>query len=71
MDWNIFGALGAWVVAHGGETVVGLTALVTFFSVVANFTKTDADNKIVAVASKVVNWLALNVFTKPTTPPSA
>lgn len=66
MDLNFLGGIGAWVVAHGGETVVGLTALVTFFSVVANFTKTETDNKIVGYASKAINWLALNVINKKT-----
>ncbi len=37
-----------------------LTALVTFASAVANFTKTDSDNKVVAVFAKVVDFLALN-----------
>jgi hypothetical protein len=65
MDWNFLGSFGAWIIEHGGETIVALTALVTFFSVIANFTKTDADNKIVAFVSKLVNWLALNVVNKP------
>lgn len=36
------------------------TAVVTVASFAANLTKTDADNKAVAVASKFVNVLALN-----------
>lgn len=39
-------------------TVAG--AVVTIASFVANFTKTDADNKFVANLSKIVNMLALN-----------
>ncbi|MFN7640302.1 MAG: hypothetical protein ACK5PR_00975 [bacterium] len=37
-----------------------VTSLVTIASVVANFTKTDADNKVVAKVSRFVNLLALN-----------
>lgn len=57
--------IGAWLIANGGEIVVGLTGLITFASVIANFTKTDADNKAVAWVSKAVNWLALNIVRKP------
>lgn len=70
MDFNFIAVIGAWIAAHGGETVTGLLGLIAFFSVIANFTKTDADNKIVAFLSKAVNWLALNFINKPT-PPSA
>ncbi len=68
MDFNFIAVIGAWIAEHGGETVVGLTGLIAFFSLVANFTKTDADNKIVAVLSKAVNWLALNFINKPKPP---
>lgn len=65
MDLNLLGGVGSWIVAHGGETVVGLTGLVTFASFVANFTKTDADNRAIAYVSKAINWLALNFVKKP------
>lgn len=39
-----------------------VTAVVALASAVANVTKTDADNKIVANVSKFVNVLALNFF---------
>jgi len=41
-----------------------VTAAVALASAVANVTKTDADNKIVAKASKVIHFLALNFFKK-------
>lgn len=41
-----------------------VTAVVTLASAVANVTKTDADNKIVSKASKVIHFLALNFFKK-------
>ncbi len=65
MDLNIIGSAGAWIVAHGGETVVGIMGLVTFASMIANFTKTDADNKAIAAVSKAINWFALNFVKKP------
>lgn len=37
-----------------------ITAVVTVASVLANFTKTDVDNKIVGAVGKVLNILALN-----------
>jgi len=65
MDLNFLGGIGAWIIAHGGETIVGLTGLIAFASMIANFTKTDADNKAIAYLSKAVNWLALNIVKKP------
>ncbi len=40
MDFNFIAVIGAWIAEHGGETVVGLTGLIAFFSLIANFTKT-------------------------------
>lgn len=37
-----------------------VTAVVTLASAIANVTKTDADNKVVARISQIVNVLALN-----------
>lgn len=39
---------------------VAITSIVTAASAIANLTKTDADNKIIAAIGKVVNALALN-----------
>ncbi len=39
-----------------------VTAVVALASAVANVTKTDADNKVVATLSKIVNVFALNFF---------
>jgi hypothetical protein len=39
-----------------------VTAVVALASAVANVTKTDADNKVIANISKFVNVLALNFF---------
>jgi len=48
-------------IMDNGVVVVGfLTALVTLASAIANFTESDADNKVVAVLGKVVDFLALN-----------
>lgn len=41
-----------------------VTSVVTIASVIANITKTDADNKIVASVSKFVNIFALNFNVK-------
>jgi hypothetical protein len=39
-----------------------VTAVVALASAVANVTKTDADNKVIANVSKFINVLALNFF---------
>lgn len=41
-----------------------LSYIIAIMSIIANFTKTDADNKIVALLSKIVNILAINFRTK-------
>jgi hypothetical protein len=50
----------AFVKAHIVDLVAIGTAIVTAASAIANLTPTDTDNKIVAVLSKAINWLALN-----------
>lgn len=50
----------AFITAHFTEILTIITAIVTAASGIANFTKTDADNKVVAIVSKFVNFLALN-----------
>ena len=41
-----------------------ITAVITVASVLANFTKTEVDNKILNVIGKIVNVLALNIKNK-------
>lgn len=53
-------ALIAFVMAHLADIIAAFTALVTAASLIANITPTQTDDKIVAVLSKVVNFLALN-----------
>lgn len=50
---------------HWDSIAFILTSIVTIASVIAKLTKTESDNKIVAVVSKVVNTLALNPKDKP------
>lgn len=50
-----------WLIEHV-DTVLGiLTGVVTVASLIATLTPNDSDNVIVAKASKVVSWLALNI----------
>lgn len=41
-----------------------VTATIAVASLVANWTKTDADNKFIDTVSKLVNYLALNIKKK-------
>lgn len=43
-----------------GEWIDVITAIVTVASLIALKTKTDSDNKIIALISKLVDALALN-----------
>ncbi|MDD9901036.1 MAG: hypothetical protein OXT65_08675 [Alphaproteobacteria bacterium] len=47
---------------HGAEILQGLSMIVAGASVLANFTKTDKDDKALGFASKTVNALAANFF---------
>ena len=49
-----------FIVQNWESIFVAVTSLVTAASAVANITKTDADNKVVAILSRVINTLALN-----------
>ena len=49
-----------YLIAHASELIAIVTAVVTAASLIANLTKTDADNKAIGVVSKFVNMLALN-----------
>lgn len=53
---------------HGSDIVQALTSIVSGASVLANFTKTDADNKAVGFVSKVIHALAANFFALKTEP---
>ena len=50
-----------WFNENQESLIAILTGIVTVASIVATMTPNDSDNKIVAKASKVVSWLALNV----------
>lgn len=50
-----------WVINNTGELIAALTAIVAGASILANFTKTDKDNKALGFLSKLLNLLALNV----------
>jgi hypothetical protein len=57
---------------HGSEIVQALSAIISGASVLANFTKTDKDNRAVGLISRAINFLAANFFAlKPSaTPPT-
>lgn len=50
-----------WFNENKESLIALLTGIVTVASIVATMTPNDSDNKVVAKASKVVSWLALNV----------
>lgn len=45
---------------NGLDIVTAITMIVTGASALANFTKTDVDNKALAVIAKALNFIALN-----------
>lgn len=49
-----------WLFTNANDIIAVLTSLVTSASLIANFTKTDSDNKAVAKVGKIVNFVALN-----------
>lgn len=49
-----------WINANIGAVITVLTAVVTVASVIANFTPSESDNKVVEFVRKIVDWLALN-----------
>jgi len=53
-----------FIIANFGKFAADIilisTLIVSISSIVANWTKTNVDNEIVAKVSKVVNYLALN-----------
>lgn len=58
-------SLTTFATEHWDSIAFILTSIVAVASVIAKLTKTESDNKIVAVVSKVVNTLALNPKDKP------
>ena len=46
--------VGAWVAAAG--------VVVTAANAITALTPTEYDNKALAIASKILNWLSLNVY---------
>lgn len=54
---------GAWWGTYGEGTLAIVTSLISIASVIANFTKTDSDNKIVAIVSNIIHMLAGNFTT--------
>jgi len=50
-----------WFNENKESLIAVLTGIITAASILATMTPNDSDNKIVAKASKVVSWLALNV----------
>ncbi len=56
-------ALFIYLQLHGAEIMQALTSVIAGASVLANFTRTDKDDKAIGFASKAVNFLAANFFT--------
>lgn len=51
----------AFLQLHGADIIQAITGIVSGASVLANFTKTDQDNKAIGFISKVVNLAAVNL----------
>lgn len=54
---------------HGQDILQAVTGIISGASVLANFTKTDKDNKVLGKIGKAVNFLAANFFVLKTEPP--
>ena len=54
-----------WLTSHLADLIQIITSIIAAASVIANFTTTDVDNKIVAFLSKLVNMMALNIKVGP------
>ena len=50
-----------WFTENKEQVIAVITGIVTVASIIATMTPNDSDNKIVAMANKVVSWMALNV----------
>lgn len=55
---------------HGPEILQALTGIVSGASVLANFTRTDKDNKAIGILSNAVHFLAANFFSLKIQPPT-
>ena len=51
-----------FIQSHGGEILQALAEIIAGASILANFTKTDTDNKAVSALGKAVHFLAANFF---------
>lgn len=60
-----------YIMDHFDSIIAVVTGVVTVASLIANLTPNDTDNKIVAVVSKAVDFLALNFKPKPAADPAA
>lgn len=49
-----------FIMLHAQDIITAILAVISAASAIANITPTQADNKIVALISKAVNYLALN-----------
>ena len=50
-----------WITANWTELAAIITGIVTVFSLIANLTPTEADNKVVNAIIRVVNLMGLNI----------
>lgn len=50
-----------WVIANWDSLLETALAVVGAASLIANFTKTDVDNKAVGIVSQIVHFLAANI----------
>jgi hypothetical protein len=50
------------ITQHGGDILQAVSGIVSGASVLANFTRTDKDDKAMGFVSRVVNFLAANFF---------
>lgn len=50
-----------WVTQNWSELAAIITGIVTVFSLIANLTPTEADNKIVNAVIRAINLLGFNI----------
>lgn len=50
-----------WLTENWDKVALILTSIVTIASVLANFTKTDVDDKVVGFVGKLIALLAVNI----------
>jgi cellobiose-specific phosphotransferase system component IIC len=54
---------------HGQEILQAVTGVISGASVLANFTRTDKDNKALGAIGKAINFFAANFFVLKSGPP--